>query len=182
MFAGSSEEEEYHWANKYIALPYEERDWSALHHLLNRTWFERLWIRQEIAFSKSNALVMCGMAAILWHDLRKSNQVLRIKLKPGPTDTDIQREIPRHTNEIEDIARYNSSIPAWKTLRNARFSKCSDPRDRVYANLSFIQDAEGDVRIVPDYLLPVSDVYLQIVIKLLEFQRRLDILRCCELT
>jgi len=52
----------------------------------------------------------------------------------------------------------------------------------VYANLGFVQDAEGDMGIEPDYSLSVSDVNIQLVLALLEHHKRLDILRCCELS
>jgi hypothetical protein len=176
-------ENELHWADRGTELPYTERDCRAFYNFLHRAWFERLWVRQEIAFSTSNATVICGRAAVLWEEFRKLNYFLIFKRMPPNLLSGLDQEKLRtRARNIEGMARHTSSNPTWLTLRHAGSSKCSDPRDRIYANLSFIQDVEGGIGIEPNYNLSTFHVYVQLVLGLLKFHRRIDILRSCELS
>lgn len=175
--------DEPHWADENIKLPYDGRGWRALYSLLNRAWFQRLWVRQEIAFSRGNAIVLCGTVTVLWQDFRKSNNLLMVKPLPSGYLSD-QEDIIFHrcTRHINGMARYRSSAPTWLTLRDTRFSQCSDPRDKVYGSLGFIQEAEGDIGLEPNYEWSESEVNIQLVLALLNSHKRLDMLRCCELS
>lgn len=151
--------DEPHWVDVNIELPYDERDWRALYSLLHRTWFERLWIRQEIGFSGTNAIVLCGTATIMWQDLRKANNLFMLTVSPQDVfSKQEQITFNRCTRHIDDMAQYRPSIPTWQTLGDAESSQCSNPREKVYANLSFIQDAAVDIGLQPNYTLFVSEV------------------------
>ncbi|RDI80103.1 hypothetical protein Vi05172_g9937 [Venturia inaequalis] len=174
--------DEPHWADPSIELPYSERDWRALYYFLGRTWFERLWVRQEIAFSRANAIVLCGTVTMLWQDLRKANCIWMVNVSPGDIFSE-QRTVIFHkwTRHIYVMASYRPSGATWQTLRHAGSSQCFDQRDKVYGNLGLIQESEGEIGLKPDYDQPVREVNVQLVLALLRFHRRLDILRCCEL-
>jgi Heterokaryon incompatibility protein (HET) len=169
-----------HWADRFIPLPYQEREYSAIDNLIHRSWFERLWIRQEIAFSKPNAIVVCGTSTVMWRDFRSSIRVLH--RKPLSEDS-----FPQHMHEkfrqriidIQGLTLYDGTDPTWQILPKASFCNCFDPRDRVYGMLGFIQAAEGDIGIQPDYSLSASEVYTNLVLCLLDFHKRLDIIKCC---
>jgi len=47
--------------------------------------------------------------------------------------------------------------------------------------LGLIKEAEGDIKIEPNYSLSISEVYIRLVLILLDFHKRLDILLCCEI-
>ncbi|KAE9974683.1 hypothetical protein EG328_003695 [Venturia inaequalis] len=175
--------DEPHWANENILFPYSERDWRALYYFLGRTWFERLWVRQEIAFSRANAIVLCGTVTMLWQDLREANFILMVNALPGDAFFLEQQmsTFQKYGARINDMALYRPSRPTWQTLRDAGSSQCFDQRDKVYANLGLIQESEGDIGLKPDYDQSVREVNVQLVLALLKFHKRLDILRCCEL-
>lgn len=175
--------DEPHWADKHICLPYSKRDWRALCCLLNRTWFKRLWVRQEINLSRPEAVVFCGEAAMLWLDFRKANSMMMNTVDPTSDVLSDQGEIiQKRTRHIDDLAFYRPSNRTWQTLRNAGSSQCSNPRDKIYANLGLIREAEGDLGLVPNYEQSVREVNIELVLALLKFHKRLDILRCCELS
>ena len=58
------------WGDKTKYLPYGDEELRAIHSLVNRRWFERLWIWQEIRLAKSNAIMMCGSDTISWMSFR----------------------------------------------------------------------------------------------------------------
>jgi len=47
------------WADRSKPLLYKVREFYALNRLIHWSWFERLWIQQEIHLAKSSAIVMC---------------------------------------------------------------------------------------------------------------------------
>jgi hypothetical protein len=59
--AGQGNEE---WTDRTKPLPYTERELLAMCSLLDRSWFEKLWIRQEIRLGGRNAIVLCGSHVI----------------------------------------------------------------------------------------------------------------------
>lgn len=70
------------WADESTKLNITSQEMTALEHFLLRSWFERLWIWQEIKLASSIVIVMCGQQAILWPDIR--NMALCIFVKPVP--------------------------------------------------------------------------------------------------
>ena len=56
--------------------------WVAIFNLLDRPWFERLWVRQEITLTLSQAVVICGHDVISWNNFRKAVYVMRVNGSP----------------------------------------------------------------------------------------------------
>jgi hypothetical protein len=54
---------ELHWADRNAFMPYKNRELNPVHRLLERAWFERLWVQQEIGLA-TNAVLMCGVESI----------------------------------------------------------------------------------------------------------------------
>ena len=69
------------WTDRTKPLPYGEKELLAIESLLSRSWFERLWIRQEIRLANSNALLMCGHDNVPWQTFRNAVFCLRHKRK-----------------------------------------------------------------------------------------------------
>ncbi|QDS68455.1 hypothetical protein FKW77_010822 [Venturia effusa] len=176
--------DEPHWADCNAVLSLSARDWRALYSLLGRVWFERLWVRQEIVLAQKTVVVSCGTTTILWDDFR--NSIYLLHAKPSNSMDQLSSEESTQffarCQHIYLMANYKSSTATWRMLRNAGPSKCSDPRDKVYANLGLIQESEGDIGLKPNYDQSVREVKIQLVLALLDYHKRLDILRCCELS
>ena len=51
------------------------RQWEALHRLLNRPWFERIWVVQEAA-KASQAWVLCGNEQMPWELIIRAGEAM----------------------------------------------------------------------------------------------------------
>lgn len=52
-------ESEPDWTDPSKSLPYEGEELDAIYSLLHRSWFERLWIRQEIRLASEKSIIVC---------------------------------------------------------------------------------------------------------------------------
>jgi hypothetical protein len=52
------------------ATKYPEAEWVALVHLLERLWFTRTWVIQEVALA-THAEIVCGDATLGWDTLER---------------------------------------------------------------------------------------------------------------
>jgi hypothetical protein len=73
-------QEDSDWADSNVMLPYDKKTSDAIHYLVNRPLFERLWIQQEIRLANQYAVVMCGSDTILWQQF--CGAILCIYVKP----------------------------------------------------------------------------------------------------
>jgi len=69
------------WCFARHELPYEDSTWQAIHNLLARPWFERLWVWQEIVLADERAMVQCGYDEVAWVVFRRAVIRLRIGLQ-----------------------------------------------------------------------------------------------------
>lgn len=54
------------WADRNSPLRFDEVTSRAIEVLLQRSWFERLWVQQEIRLANQSAIVTCGSYFISW--------------------------------------------------------------------------------------------------------------------
>jgi hypothetical protein len=142
--------------------------WLALHELIQRPYWTRLWIIQEIALGSSGVLIRCGNSSINWTSLCAGIEVLFNHLWT------VKDQLLAH-----DSALCNNSIRGWKTpslhfvykdlrflslceeqggdrlnfgrlLDIANIASSRDIRDKVYG-LVGIMDTEIAEQLVPDY-------------------------------
>jgi hypothetical protein len=181
MKPSSSAETEEHWTDRTKPLPYEEKEYNALYSLVYRSWFERLWIRQEIRLANNRAIVACGIVKIPWQTFR--NAIFCLRNKSKKREFLGTKAVPFH-HRIELIYQISDSaspIPFGRLIRQTKYCKCSDPRDRVYAMLSILQEREQEMAIKPDYSQTIGEVYQNVVLRWIEYFDDLKILASCEM-
>lgn len=156
----------------------------ALYELFTRPYWSRVWIVQELAFAKHVQFV-CGKMAVpeelLHHSLRllrNFTRYERIKLgqtaqqiisNPASTQIDVRNPV-----NVLKIRRTAGPFPLMYLIRTLRFFQASDPRDRVFALLSFAIDA-ASLGIKADYQKSYQEVYLETTMALIK-EGFLDIL------
>lgn len=52
------------WCRGGVELPYNMSTWQSILDLVNRPWFDRLWVTQEIQLANEQAVVQCGFEMI----------------------------------------------------------------------------------------------------------------------
>jgi hypothetical protein len=77
-----------HWADMSSHIPFSKmpREFTALKALLDRPWFERVWIRQEICLRSSQSVVKCGSKAVTWLNFQRAIRCLCLKGTDSPVD------------------------------------------------------------------------------------------------
>ena len=171
----SKQASESHWADGQAPLPFTEFEWSAINDLLGRTWFERLWVWQEIRLANRDAILICGYDSIEWERFRSA--VYCINTKPFSHDLDGFAQRIYRAFELSDCRSYFKFIDiAEKT----RFCKCTDAKDRVYALLSMIAVKENP-RIEPDYTKSLQEIYQDLAIKDMKQSKDLRLLQSCKM-
>lgn len=155
-----------------------EAQWAALKSFINRPYFERLWVRQEVHLA-SQVVAQCGALHLAeWRDLEK----VMLLLEQSPVV--VTRARTRITNDeisfVRSLFPYVGSDKLHYILHRSSLCKYTNPRDVVYANLT-LSPAMNALDIKPDYGLPIPQVYKDLVYKQIQHSGDLDILRSCDL-
>lgn len=162
------------WYHSSCDLPYDEETWHGLHDLAQRSWFERLWVWQEIYLANSRAIVQCGHDQMPWTGFRRA--VLCIHAKTHLPSPQFRDQFTLLRSLVQNRLRDSLSL----LLRSARSQKCSEPKDKVYGLLGIAPPILAS-RIRPQYSLSVAAVYKDIFLVYLNQVQRLDLLQHCSL-
>ncbi|KAI0165110.1 HET-domain-containing protein [Hypoxylon sp. FL1284] len=157
-------------------LPLASRNVSAIYHILCRSWFERLWIRQEIFLASAEAVIQCGNTETTWLLFRRALACLSIKLIPAHRHSQACRQRLLYLFGLIWQANLVSLWDIHEVFGNAT---CSDPRDRVFAVRALLKPGEKDLCPVPDYTRSFMDIYEDVVLNFLGKFTTLGILREC---
>lgn len=163
-------------------------------HVASCKWWFRAWTVQESLLS-DNALMVIGQRSIEWGDLCAAvdhgfNIQIWSPVHLGFLKDDIivpYLSLRALTNRQRGRKKQLSS-PAHELLNlliHCRHRDSKDPRDKVYALLGLLRDADlsamngihpQKLDIKPDYNLPLIDVYRQVSQELIEKLDNLDVL------
>lgn len=162
--------EEYSWLTRAgWGEDIDPKDFRACQKLLERPWFQRLWVRQEVFLSEKCAHVVCGRETISWNCFRAGFYTFDLMVKSAsylPSSKMIGDLILARTSDLRDL------------LVMLRRTDCSDPRDRIYGILGIIEnnaDRFSDL-LKPDYQISVQDLYVSACKVLVEDDRDLSLL------
>ena len=154
---------------------YELSGWEAVRKLMQRPYWRRLWVMQEIALSKGPPTLACGRERLSWKllvpalsDHQLNYYVTRLNRVRGAI-----REMETKTIKTRQQVR-NGSHVIFLLSHTAAF-ETTEPRDRVYALYGLLRVA-GIVNFVPDYSMSVAEVYQQITLFVLSMKSGLDVL------
>ena len=153
------------WFHSWISLPYDSKTWLAIEKLLERPWFSRLWILQEIQLASKSSVFKCGSCEVLWYHIRRALRCLLLKRHPQFRQSPISGALG------QDWSQYNT----FMLFTAVSQSQCSDPRDMVYGSLGLAPRWFAE-RICPDYTLSVADVHKEASLAYLRHTKRLDLL------
>ncbi|KAI4132341.1 MAG: hypothetical protein LQ341_006283, partial [Variospora aurantia] len=70
------------WLDLTQHAPFDDETWFSVVRLLNRSWFSRLWIWQEVFLAHKGATMICGHSTITWEHFRKAILSLYRRRKP----------------------------------------------------------------------------------------------------
>lgn len=157
-----------------------EEDWIGVNSLLQREYFERLWVRQEIMLAAQEAvLVFCGSSSIPWTHFRAAFWCFFYKPRPSIPAT---RQLHSRFRVIQGLFDKKRSMGLQLLRALFQNCKCHNPRDRIYAVLRLL-DRSISSSITPNYSKTTQQVYMDAVLACLNessWCRSLDFLAECE--
>jgi hypothetical protein len=162
------------WADGNMPIPLDQAQSNSISSLLSRSWFERLWIWQEVKLPPGDTIVKCGYQTITWSSMCHAVYYLQ-RMNSSQAHHDLLKSRVDPVLQLCD-RRSSGHRPFTFLLYETKYSKCSDPRDRVFALLSLLYPSERIPGIQADYSKPVSEVYKNTVLCILRFHRTLKIL------
>ncbi|KAI9708915.1 MAG: hypothetical protein M1820_003609 [Bogoriella megaspora] len=160
---------------------------DAIIKLLNRPWFRRIWVIQEIAFA-ATATVYCGKVRFRWDDIAFATGLIRDSLFNRPTPTELIGLSIEKENGLRASLMFFALVqrrcgqPYGLNRLLSTFStfQMTDPRDRVYAVLGLSADfcsGKSPLSVLqPDYSLSLQQVFTYTARAIIEHERNLDCL------
>jgi hypothetical protein len=140
-------------------------EWIAFQKLMERPWWSRMWVVQEVAAAKKSIWVGCGTSWLEWETF--VGAAWTIKHHKDRLFLHRLAHLGAGTSWIWQKEKYRSRMDGrldnWGGLLNllADTHGCSssDPRDRVFALLGFTPS----IGLVPDYTMAIEDLYEAVV-------------------
>ena len=162
-------------------LPMNTKQLSSIKRLLERPWFERLWVWQEVRLTRS-AIVLCGLTFLQWDRFRSASFYLGFEGYLGSLLYDRISGFFSYESSKTQASYSSLFLNLWKSRR----CKCSDQRDRIHAlaNISWLprsQSPEYQPFLRPDYSKDVGRVFQDFVLWDIKGSHGLRILLYCDL-
>ncbi|KAK4627319.1 Heterokaryon incompatibility protein 6, OR allele [Fulvia fulva] len=153
---------------------YETEGWSTVTDLMQRPYWRRLWVMQEIALSSSQPMVICGKKSISWYTLlsalgtgESAHYAARLNRVRGATNRYAKQESAKTPNtQGRHIIFLLSHSSGFKT---------TVPVDGVYALYGLLRVA-GIADFKPDYTKSAAEVYKDTTAYVLRLKDGLDML------
>ncbi|KAK0654861.1 heterokaryon incompatibility protein-domain-containing protein [Cercophora newfieldiana] len=143
------------------SFPEDPAEWVAFQKLMERPWWRRVWVIQEVAAARGQVWVGCGAYWLRWETFLCASHTIA-NFEDHPFFSPLKR-FGAGAKWIQDKSalrlRNDGRLDSWGGLLSILFEThayaATDPRDRIYALLGFTPS----VNIVPDYKKPVAEVY-----------------------
>ena len=157
-------------------LPFSKQDsvLRSIENLLDRLWFKRLWIWQEVRLAKNRTQILCGVKTMLWETFRNAMWCLA-------GHESLSDRMNYLTAQISSLSNYGDpQSPVTDILRDTSECLYSDPRDRIYAILNLIYPHE--VRdFDTDYSKSTEEVFHSLFLHYTSTSGTLNLLSGCEM-
>lgn len=145
--------------------------WHTVYQLLRRSWFDRLWILQEIQLANSSALIQCGHDTISWIQLRSAIRTCAHMRFPEGIPISLHKLAFKRAKLTHDA----TELGPLRLLEVALSADCEDMRDKLYALLGLFPECFSR-RIQPRYDQPALQVHRDAVRTYIDCTGSLDIL------
>ncbi|KAI1376500.1 heterokaryon incompatibility protein-domain-containing protein [Hypoxylon crocopeplum] len=163
-----------------VDFPFSPQEWQAIERLIDRPWFKRLWVRQEIALAPS-ATVRCGNAQISWTLLKNATICLAQKLPRPKLEEDRLTRYERNLENLDSLTHANAGMSNTDVIALTRNCECLDDRDRVYGVLGILAKYSDRALVSADYTLSTKAVYRDFVTSYVSLYGDLSLLEFCEM-
>ena len=152
---------------------------AAVKSLLRRSWFRRVWVRQEIGLAQA-AIVRCGSSSIPLATMKTALEHTALKSVQIPSmvsvsDEDIHAAMAvSHAGWAREKDYYLLDL-----LHRGRLSEATDPHDKIYAFLGMANDPFINM-LDPDYGKSLPEVFENLAKFLINRDGLLDVIYAAE--
>ncbi|KAL6918718.1 hypothetical protein FSST1_002744 [Fusarium sambucinum] len=160
-------------------MPFSERQWEALASLISRSWFRRLWVRQEILLAGKGTSLLVGGDSLLWLHFVTAIEIISAKREAlaGTINFDLHMMVEFSNARSFSTLRYVRDF--FSLVAGTHACEVTEPRDRVYALLGLAEGrftSEIDI----DYRKNVKDVHRDALVRASTYSQDLKLLAMCE--
>ncbi|KAJ8132725.1 hypothetical protein O1611_g898 [Lasiodiplodia mahajangana] len=152
-----------------LRLPFNDEMWEAVSCLMNRPWFTRLWVIQEVLLGDTRTKIVCGQSEISW--TRFCAAIVAIYRNDFISDNLRGDMVLVNTlctsHPVHEAVKY--------TFLMSSLRSCSDPRDSVYGTLGLLPP-ELRRRIRPNYSATLVEVFTNSTLAYINQTKRLEVL------
>jgi hypothetical protein len=134
----------------------------------NEPWFERMWVVQELGASESTTILGYGKS-IRWDQFLRAIYFLHYSLRAPVNNI-------RKLTGLEKIRQSyyaGKRQPLRDLIRECRYRKATDPRDKIFSLLGMMGDSKSAF-LTPDYTKSVSEVYANAAFHFIQQSGSLD--------
>lgn len=157
--------------------------WEGFADVLRRSWFTRVWVRQELAFSRDAGL-LCGEDAVAWEEFESVVPAM-LGTQLGFSDGAGPRYGLHHTKLLKHM-RAMVRRPGWENemlakellvlLWYCRECGATDPRDKVISVLGLCSPTQQSLLPNIDYSLTTEEIYRWVALASMLMFRNLNVL------
>lgn len=156
-------------------------DLRAVISLLERAWFTRLWVHQEIALS-TRAEFLCGTTTMDWVHLHNGASCFCKKPLRRAAADELRERFSRMKTVVTSFIRHMLIGTTYELCRRDFVGiGVTDPRDSIYAIKSLLPEDDQRLDVRPDYTSQTADVFLDVCKRIVERQGLTYFLESCEL-
>ncbi|KAH8645799.1 heterokaryon incompatibility protein-domain-containing protein [Xylariales sp. PMI_506] len=158
-------------------------NWAPLVTLLERPWFTRLWVFQEVALAQE-VVVQCGYDQISWSTLASIFRYLdhkgivleRFTWGRGLASVGVRALIAM--DRYRQLTQNGAPRDLISILLATSGSDCTDLHDKIYAVQS-LATADGAPLLEPDYRISAAEAFKLLAVRCIQ-SGHLEILSCSE--
>ena len=149
---------------QYGLPSHEDPLWHSLNNLLERPWFTRVWVTQELASAKKAAIVCDGWVMAIYEFAPIFANVYSYGLA-GHEAISAPAELAPHRLILmlklnTELVYKNTFRPLIHLLERDRHSQATNPRDHIYGMVGISNEA-GEHALKPNYEEGVLDLYVR---------------------
>ncbi|KAG0648101.1 Heterokaryon incompatibility protein [Hyphodiscus hymeniophilus] len=152
----------------------------AIDAILDRPYFKRIWILQEIVFAKT-ILIILGNRTVDWEDFSRTvfyvdinkKMYLGDKYDKSPPSVVFYRDKSRSLASGKTVSDMPKSLLEF--LRDTRHCQSTDARDKSYALLGMSMEKD-EPALVPNYFFTIQQTFTHLAKFLISRDKTLDVL------
>jgi Heterokaryon incompatibility protein (HET) len=168
---------------------FDQDSLRALFAFLSCTYWQRLWIIQELAMGSDSSIVVCGDELISWGEVHNAARFIIgawtslrqevDKALEGEEATELFRLLwlVCHLHEMGSKNKDKEAVlkRLGQALRLSQNASATDMKDKAYGLLGLLDPAISS-RITPDYMRPIQEVYIDFAKAVIQAHENLDII------